>query len=178
MTKYEQWSIVVAIITLAVGTVGLVFVAMQIKFLAQQLQDAATQADQENTRQRQHASMDFTAATIGKLQELYGQVPISGSAYHQEFLAKALERESSEFVALRDYLNYLEDLCVGVNMSIFDKNVVYRASGSRITNTWQLYEKWILQERTELQRPRLFAEIEECALSFSSRARSEDSLTR
>ena len=162
MTVYETASLSVSILALVVSTIVLVFLAKQISLLSRQVEDATKQADGENERQRKQATMNFMSITVGKLQDLYRSVPSSGSPRQPEFAEKAMERDSAEFLALRDYLHFMEDLCVGVNMDILDREVVRRSLGGRITSAWELYEKWIVRERDELKRP-IYDELEDCA---------------
>jgi hypothetical protein len=61
------------------------------------------------------------------------------------------------------FLNYFEDLATGVNMGVFDFDVVNRVSGSRIMRSWEDYGNWVRAERATLQQPSLFIELERLA---------------
>lgn len=167
VTTYEAATLSVSVLAFIVSTVVLLLLVKQIKLLSQQVNDAAKQAQSENERQRKQATMDFVSATLSKLQELFNSLPASGSPQEPVFLRKAMVRDSLEFLALRNYLNYLEDLCIGVNMEIIDQEVIRRSMGARIRNAWRLYESWIVQEREILQRP-VFDELEACARVFTA----------
>ena len=78
-----------------------------------------------------------------------------------------MKRDSLEFLTLRDYLYYLENLCVGVNMGILDREVIDRSMGAYIQGAWRLYESWILRERENLQRI-VYDELEACAKELAA----------
>ncbi|WP_157110719.1 DUF4760 domain-containing protein [Nocardia anaemiae] len=88
----------------------------------------------ENIRQRQRATLDFIGTTIERQHALYTRINAD-----PDFLTKASNPELEEFMALRSYLGYLENIAAGVNMSIFDQVVVDRTVGSRLvraTRSW------------------------------------------
>jgi hypothetical protein len=172
MTTYEFLSATLAGLALVVSTVVLILLVKQLRLLSQQVSDArqaidfaTAQAEIESQRRRRQATMEFISSTMSKLQDFYQRVPASGSGKHEGFLASAMVRDSEEFSSLRDYLNYLEDLSVGVNMEIFDGQVVYRSIGGRIKRAWRAYEQWVIVER-RVVAPSLYTELESCATEF------------
>jgi hypothetical protein len=129
------------------------------------------QPRKENKRLARHATFDFVASTHGKMQEISGLLPPGGSSTEdiKTFLKKADERSSDEFVALRDYLNMLENLLVGVNMEVFDIEIIDRTSGARIMRAWNWYKDWIRRERTRTGQHTLWTELEEGASKIERR---------
>jgi hypothetical protein len=105
------------------------------------------------------------------MQEISGLLPPGGSSTEdiKTFLKKADERSSDEFVALRDYLNMLENLLVGVNMEVFDIEIIDRTSGARIMRAWNWYKDWIRRERTRTGQHTLWTELEEGASKIERR---------
>lgn len=170
MSTYETLSVIVAALALPVSTVVLILLIQQIRLLARQVDDArqainssTLETEQENKRKRERATIQFIAATMAKLDETYDQVPASGSDAIAAFIDKAAVRESAEFRALRNYLNYIEDLSVGINLGVFDPEILNRTIGPRMLRAWDAYEAWILKERNDLGFPSLFSDLENCS---------------
>jgi hypothetical protein len=82
------------------------------------------------------------------------------------------DRTSEEFFALRGYLNLLENLLAGVNMNVFDEDVIKRTSGSRIRRAWNDYETWIRNERRTTDHENLWKELEEQAIKLQKTPRT------
>ena len=110
--------------------------------------------------------MDFIAATMAKLDETCDQVPPSGNEEVAKFLLKASVNGSPEFKALRNYLNYLEDLAVGVNLELFDLPILSRTIGPRMVRAWESYSPWIKEERRSLKFPKLCSDLEVCVIKI------------
>ena len=171
MTDYELWSLAVAAVSfgLNIAVFGLLY--WQLRLLGRQVTDsreslelATNEAAMAHTRARQQATLDFIASTIEKQHDLFGRL-----RNDPQFLDKAHDRDTHEYLILRDYLSYLEDLSVGVNMSIFDKEVVDRSIGGRIIRArFGPYAEWIEWERRELDSPRLYEELEYLAKELSA----------
>jgi hypothetical protein len=175
VTLYEILSLTTAVLGLIVSTVVLLLLLGQLRLLAQQVKDSrealdlsTAEAEAENRRRRQRATVEFIAATLAKLEDNYDRVPAAGSERLADFLNEARIRDSSDFRALRNYLNNLQSLAVGVNLEIFDIDVVSRTVGGRIVRTWNYYEGWILEERKVIQAPKLFRDLELCAATIRS----------
>lgn len=173
MSTYELTSAILAGISLVVSTAVFVLLIKQLRLLSQQVTDArhaiefsTAQSEAESLRQARQATMDFMAGTISKLQELSGKIPPAGSSRQSAFLHDAMVRDSTSFLAVRDYLNYLEDVCVGTNMRIFDADVVRRSMGGRLRRAWVAYEPWILEER-RIVHSRVFVDLEACVREFN-----------
>lgn len=150
--------------------------------LARQVEDARTaldfstaESEAENRCRRERATIEFIAATMAKLDETYDLVPASGSGLVTEFLSKASVSDSSEFRALRNYIDYLEDLAVGVNLGLFDLRVVGRTIGPRMVRAWKSYVHWIERKRVALSFPALYSDLEVCVETIRS-GRSDNAL--
>ncbi len=169
MSSYETSSLVISAFGLILSTVVLLLLFQQIRLLSRQVKDSkraldhsVSQAGEENIRLKQRATMDFLAGTMSKLQEVYNDMPPAGSPNQDAYSVAAQVRDSAEFVSVRNYLNYLEDLSVAVNMQIFDSEVVYRVVGGRMYRAWQNYVNWIMKERELLSSPGIYCELEIC----------------
>ncbi|WP_167769073.1 DUF4760 domain-containing protein [Nocardia sp. CS682] len=143
----------------------------QLKLLRRQVADssrsldlATSEAAAENVRQRKQTTLDFIGTTIEKQHDLFGRLKTDA-----QFMEKASDRDTVEYLVVRDYLSYLEDLSVGVNMEVFDREVVDRSIGGRIIRVWfELYGDWIQRERTDLDSDRLYEEVEALAKSLKA----------
>jgi ABC-type anion transport system duplicated permease subunit len=138
MSAYEIVSTVLAAGGLIISTVVLVFLLQQVRLLARQVEDsrlatelAAAESETENVRRKQRATMEFLAATLSKIQDVYDMLPPAGSAQLTDFVERAMLSDSREFLAVRNYLNFLEDLCSGVTLDVFDKQVIFRLAHFR-----------------------------------------------
>ncbi len=65
--------------------------------------------------------------------------------------------------AVRDYLNSIEWLAVGVNTDVFDKTIVQRLAARRLVDTWDGFDGYIHARRDELQQESLYEEFETLA---------------
>lgn len=64
---------------------------------------------------------------------------------------------------MREYLNHLEDISVGVKQGVFDPETISLIEGSRITDVVASYAPYIESIRQELRRPAIYDDIEDLA---------------
>ncbi|UGT41843.1 DUF4760 domain-containing protein [Nocardia yamanashiensis] len=112
----------------------------------------------ENRRQQQRATINYITATMQRQHDLYG-----GIYQDPLFAAKAAEVDSREFHDLTSYLGLLEYLSAGVNMGIFDAEVVSRTIGGRLIRAHEAFADWIDSERKRLANPGVYIELENLA---------------
>lgn len=171
LSAYEAASIVLGVGTLVLNTAVFGLLIWQLKLLRRQVTDssrsldlATREAAAENIRQRKQTTLDFIGTTIEKQHDLFGRLKTDA-----QFMEKASNRDTVEYLVVRDYLSYLEDLSVGVNMEVFDREVVDRSIGGRIIRVWfELYGDWIQRERADLASERLYEEVETLAKSLKA----------
>ncbi len=109
----------------------------------------------ENRRQQQRATINYITSTVQRQHDLYGNIH-----QDQSFADKAAVIDSPEFHELTSYLGYLEYLAAGVNMGIFDAEVVSRTIGGRIVRANAMFGEWIHAERERLDNPGVYIELE------------------
>ncbi|QBS45132.1 hypothetical protein DMB37_38680 [Nocardia sp. CS682] len=171
VSTYEAASLVLGAGALVLNTAVFGLLIWQLKLLRRQVADssrsldlATSEAAAENVRQRKQTTLDFIGTTIEKQHDLFGRLKTDA-----QFMEKASDRDTVEYLVVRDYLSYLEDLSVGVNMEVFDREVVDRSIGGRIIRVWfELYGDWIQRERTDLDSDRLYEEVEALAKSLKA----------
>ncbi|MFG1797787.1 DUF4760 domain-containing protein [Nocardia sp. NPDC049149] len=144
---------------LLVAVCGLIW---QVRVFAHQVSESRLALDRatketvdENIRQRQRATLDFIGTTIERQHALYTKINSDSG-----FLSKASDHDRQEFLDLRSYLGYLENIAAGVNMDIFDQDVVDRTVGNRLIRAWERYGEWIRHARLFQNDERLYEELE------------------
>lgn len=95
-------------------------------------------------------------------------LPPAGSAQLSDFAERAMRSDSREFLAVRNYLNFLEDLCSGVTLNVFDEQVIFRSIGGRLSRAWHTFNTWIMAEREKLDQV-LFEELEATVAAYDAR---------
>ncbi|MFF0492511.1 DUF4760 domain-containing protein [Nocardia sp. NPDC004068] len=153
---------ILAVAGLLVAVCGLIWqvrvFAHQVKESHSALNRGTQEAIEENIRQRQRATLDFIGTTIERQHALYTRINAD-----PDFLTKASDHTRKEFMDLRSYLGYLENIAAGVNLGIFDQTVVDRTVGSRLVRAWERYGVWIQETREFQDNRRLFEELEHLA---------------
>ncbi|MGS2809296.1 DUF4760 domain-containing protein [Nocardia sp. MW-W600-9] len=148
-----------AVGTLILAVCGLIY---QVRVFAHQANESrlaversTDEAVEENRRQCRRATLDFIASTIEHQHALYRR--IHGDP---DFRSKAIHEGQQEYMDLRSYLGYLENIAAGVRMGIFDKEVVDRTIGSRLINAWRDNHDWVAALRNAKGNHRLFEELQ------------------
>ncbi|PSR58706.1 MULTISPECIES: DUF4760 domain-containing protein [Nocardia] len=120
----------------------------------------------ENRRQQQRATVTYITSTLQRQHELYAEI-------HQDpdFARKAAVIDSAEFHQLTSYFAHLEYLAAGVNMRIFDEEVVNRTVGGRILRACSIFRAWMDSERVRLENPAVYEELEQLAVRLRERRR-------
>ncbi|MRH88340.1 DUF4760 domain-containing protein [Nocardia sp. SYP-A9097] len=149
----------IALSGLLVAVCGLIW---QVRVFAHQAKGSRLAIDRatketidENIRQRQRSTLDFIGTTIERQHALYTKINSDPN-----FLSKASDHDRQEFMDLRSYLGYLENIAAGVNMGIFDRDVVDRTVGNRLIRAWERYGDWIQDVRRLQHNGRLYEELE------------------
>jgi hypothetical protein len=73
---------------------------------------------------------------------------------------------------LRQYLNHLEDLAVGVKQGVFDLETISMIQGSRTIDVVTNYGPYIEGIRRELDKPAIYEELDELAELLKNMRRS------
>ncbi|WP_280400779.1 DUF4760 domain-containing protein [Nocardia carnea] len=157
--KIAEVSEIIMIATFILGCAGFIW---QIRIFAHQAGesraavDRATQeAIEENRRQCRRYTLEFIGNTIARQYDLYSKVHGDDG-----FLERAKVPNSEEYMGLRSYLGYLENIAAGVNMGIFDEQVVDHTAGARLIKAWEQYSGWVEAVRKAQGNKRMYEELE------------------
>ncbi len=61
---------------------------------------------------------------------------------------------------ITEWLDLMEDFATGVNLDVYDMEVVQRLLGSRVMGGWRNLSQWIAARRASRNQPTLFIEFE------------------
>ncbi|WP_162140639.1 DUF4760 domain-containing protein [Nocardia cyriacigeorgica] len=149
----------IMVATFILGCAGFVW---QIRIFAHQAQEsraalvrATQEAIEENQRQCRRHTLEFIGNTIARQYDLYSKVHADDG-----FLERAMVPNSEEYMGLRSYLGYLENIAAGVNMGIFDEKVVDHTAGARLIKAWDQYSEWVEAVRKTQGNRRMYEELE------------------
>ena len=147
-------------LTLGVTVLGLGGLLVQIR--------AATRGQQiDHDRQRCQATLDAWNATLEWRGSLWAQLPNDRDLDSvRAFCPDARDTSDPRFQLVVDYLNYLENLSVGVKHGVYDIEVLNSLAGSRIVAAWRGYSGFIADRREVLSAPTLWIELEGLAAAL------------
>ena len=151
-------------ITAAVNFAALVFLGAQVMLARRALKETSKGQQQEWERQRKKASIDVSISTAQYREKLKAVLPWNdrdpgGVA---AFLRSA-NGDREKLAPVRQYLNHLEDIAVGVAQGAFDLKTISMLQGSRIVDTVANYTPYIENIRQELRRPEIYSYLEALA---------------
>jgi Domain of unknown function (DUF4760) len=151
-------------ITMAINFAALVFLGAQVMLARQALRRTAVAQQNEWERQRKKASIDASVSTAHYREALKAVLPWNDRDPEEvaDFLRKA-NGDPSKLAAVREYLNHLEDIAVGVKQAVFDLETISMLEGARIIDTVTSYGPYIESIRKELHRPKIYDDIEDLA---------------
>jgi hypothetical protein len=152
------------VIATAINFVALVFLGAQVMLARNALKETAKGQAQEWERQRRKSTLDALVATSRYRESLKAVLPWNDR--DPEVMAAFLKTASGEhrkLGSLREYLNHLEDLAVGVKRDVFDLETIDMSEGTRIIDIVASYAPYIESIRRELNRPTTYSDIEDLA---------------
>lgn len=151
-------------ITTAVNIAALVFIGCQVLLARRALREGAEAQQQEWVRRRKQATIELEVSTARYRESLKAVLPWNDRDPKEvaAFLKDAAG-DRARLGSVREYLNHLEDLAVGIKEGVFDLDTVSMLEGSRIIDTVASYSPYIEGVRRELGRPALYLDIEELA---------------
>ena len=124
------------------------------------LKDTALAQREETARQRKQASIDMMVSTSQYRERLKADLPRNDR--RPEIVAAFLQEADDDpqrLLPLREYLNHLEDLAVGVTQGVYDVEIVAILEGRRIIDAVASYRPYIDRVREELDRPTIYQDI-------------------
>jgi len=154
----------VDIITTAISFAALVFLGAQVPLARKAINDASAGQEREWARQRRKAAIDVIVDTAPYRESLKSTVPWNDR--DPESMAAFFERTKGDHEMLapvREYLNHLEDLAVGVKQGVYDLETVSILEGSRLIDIVVSYSPYIESTRRELNRPTLWNDLDDLA---------------
>src|SRR5689334_17908215 len=128
------------VITTVINFAALVFLGGQVMFARQALKAAAVAQQQEWERQRKKASIDASVSTAKYREALKAVLPWNDRDREEvaAFLKKAAGNHA-KLTPVREYLNHLNDIGVGVKQGVFDLDTIAMLEGSRIIDVVESY---------------------------------------
>lgn len=179
MTQYEGLSITFAAIAVVVNIVLFLVFFLQLRALKTQVRLSEEATERDHARRRQQATVDFYMTTLEKRTELRHTLPYDRNADAIREYVTALKDESeTEALYVTDYLTMFEMLAGGVNMGIYDLEVIDRLAGSRLRAIYNNYLPWIDQRRRMFDSPSLYCELESLSRSLEARRATKFSESR
>jgi hypothetical protein len=165
VTTFEKVSVGLAALAIVVNLGVLVVLIFQLRGLRQQIESAADEARDRNTRERRRETMEVYAATLSKRIELRDDIDQDRDA---EAIARRVERlkkaksSEEERDAILDYLNYWEMLAAGVNEKILDYETASLIARGKIIAIYENYGPYI-EWRRDTHDDSLYSELQKLA---------------
>lgn len=114
----------------------------------------------EMKRHKRESTIMYLGEVMPRLSQM--DTEIIGVFSTGESIETSDERLTNEMKSsIRDFLKVMERLSVGLNMEVFDIEVVRRLIGTGIITTWNRLEKIIQKKRIDLNNPKLYIEFEQ-----------------
>lgn len=133
------------------------------------LQIVSIEADHD--RRKKQATLEYINSISPVYRDMKNMIV---SQFGNDVLTKenvsVILNDPEKKISVMDYLNGLEHLCVGVNSNVFDKEIFYRMSGTRIIKTLDIFNIYI--QEIQRQNPTAYSEFTHLAMEFSNRRRS------
>jgi hypothetical protein len=156
-------------ITTAINIAGLVFLGAQVMLARNALKESAKAQDREWDRQRKKSTLDTLVLTSQYREALKAVLPWNDRdpGEVRNFLVHA-KGDHGKLAPVREYLNHLVDLSVGVKQGVFDLETIEMTEGGRIIDIVASYRPYIEDVRRELNRPSTYSDVEDLAQMIES----------
>ena len=161
VSNFEVWTIVIAAISVAVNTVLLVAFALQLRLMRIQLRQSSDATERDHQQRRRQATLEFVTATFDRSQRLVERgLPALFKDEVELFADAPAALDDPRNDVIREYLNGFEAFATGVNLGLYDLEVVNHLRGTVIVRTMVLYRSWIEARRVLNQNPNQYRELE------------------
>jgi hypothetical protein len=147
-------AVTLGLIGLAINAAGIAFIAQQVVLARKQLRQSQDINQQEITREKRQATVNFYMTTIEQRARLKETLPedwdTEGIA---DFISDAFSKDDDvKLKIISDYLAYFEVLAVGIGADIYDIEVLYTIAEGRLLNISRNYRPYVktMRERTGL----------------------------
>lgn len=150
------------LIGLAINAAGIAFIALQVVLARRQLYQAQDINEQEITREKRQATVNFYMTTIEQRARLKATLPEDWDADGiGDFIEGALSKgDDAQQKCISDYLAYFEVLAVGIGANIYDIEVLYTIAEGRLLNIFRNYQPYIQTMREKTGLATLYIELE------------------
>jgi hypothetical protein len=142
------------LIGLAINAAGIAFIALQVVLARRQIDQAQDINQQEITREKRQATIDFYMTTIEQRARLKETLPEDWDTERIEtFINSAFSREhDAQLKCISDYLAYFEVLAVGIGANIYDLEVLFTIAEGRLLQVSRNYQPYVkaMREKTGL----------------------------
>jgi Domain of unknown function (DUF4760) len=148
------------IITTTINLAALVFLGAQVMFARNALKETAKGQKEEWKRQRRKSSLDALLETTRYRESMKDVLPWNDRDRKavEAFLEEA-NGDRRKLAPLREYLNHLENIAIGVRQKVFDLETISLSEGGRIIDIVTNYGTYIEGVRQELGKPLVYEEI-------------------
>jgi Domain of unknown function (DUF4760) len=152
------------VIATVINFAALVFLGAQVMLARRALRETAEAQRQEWERQRKKATIEASVSTARYREGLKAVLPWNDRSPKEvaAFLKEA-NGDHTKLTAVREYLNHLEDIAVGIKQGVFDLDTISMLDGNRIIDVVASYAPYIESVREELHRPTTYEDIEDLA---------------
>ena len=173
VTSYEKWAVLTAVITVFVNAGLFIAFGFQLRLMRVQLQQASDATDRDHRQRRMQATLEFVTATFDRMGSLRDRgLPELVRAAVEPYTDRPLDMADKRNLLVREYLNGFEAFATGVNLGLYDIDVVNRLRGTMIIRSWALYEPWVTARRSLFSQASYYAELERLASDLSQLRRA------
>ncbi len=134
-----------------------------------QIRAASIGQERDHVRQKKQATLDAYVGSLDFRNTVWSKLPNDRQIDAvRAFCPDPEDDKHPNFEPIVHYLNYLENIAVGVHESIYDLNVVSRLLGERIVCAWHAYEPFIVGRRAVFGSKTLWVEFEHLAIAIKA----------
>lgn len=151
------------LITITAAILGTVAAVYNIRLVAQTFK-----ADHE--RRKKQATIEYVGQILREARFTIDARYRSRILTNEE-LSKLIDTPE-DYAKWRNALGVFEHLAVGVSAGVYDKDILYRMSGSYIIELFAVIKPYVLLKREKL--PFAYAEFEQLAIEFEKRHQNRD----
>lgn len=155
------------IITIIVAIVGTVAAVYNIRLVA-----LSFRADHE--RRKKQATIEYVGQTLREARFKIDALYRSKTFTKEEF--SKLMANSKDYAEWRNALGVFEHLAVGINAGVYDIDILYRMSGSYITEIFSVVKPYVEWKREKY--PFAYTEFENLVLDFKNRHEHRELVSR
>lgn len=157
MTTADRW-------TVLLSSVGILINIGLFGGLLAQLKQFREATDLDHQRRKREATLDFLMTTFDNARELRRDgLPELFRSDVEGYASDPLSFSDPRNHIIRHYLNEFESLATGMNLGVYDDEVIYSMRSAAIVRAWALYEPWVAARRDFLRQPELYEELEKMA---------------